>query len=96
MDGKDFLTCGEPKRRKNESKRRLVLPVSMREWQRKQKGQMRNGGQALNGLPCGNEDLKQLGFDVLLRKPEPQRKLRNPGVERIRSTKSTGSAQSGC
>ena len=54
MDGKDLFTCRKPNRRKNERKRRLGLPTSMREWQKKQEGQTRNGGQALNGLPCGN------------------------------------------
>ena len=81
--------CGKPKQRKNEGKLRLRLPASMRKWQT---GQMLNGGQALNGLACENKNLKQLGFNVQLRKSEPQRrKPHNLGREgRLGSTKSNG------
>ena len=83
MDGKDLFMCGKLKQRKNERKLRLRLPVSMRKWQRKPNRQMQNRGQALNGLPYENKNLKQLAFNMLLRKPECQRrKPRNLGVER--------------
>ena len=82
MDGKDLFMCGKLKRRKNERKQSLRLPASMRkmtEEANKANAEWRTSPEWL----YGNKNLKQLGFNVLLRKAEPQRrKFRSLGEER--------------